>query len=57
MQRIDIYIGICVFVIMAVIVALMASVYWPYAVMFVVGCILVAIVAVLQEYFASRRKH
>lgn len=57
MQRIDVLIGIAVFIVFAVLVSIMVSVFWPYAVMFVVGCILVVIVAVVQESFTRRRKH
>ena len=54
MQRIDILIGIAVFFVFAVLVSIMVSVFWPYAVMFVGGCILVVIVAVVQELFNKR---
>lgn len=57
MQRIDVLIGIAVFIVFAVLVSIMVSVFWPYAVMFVGGCILVVIVAVVQESFTRRRKH
>lgn len=56
MKRIDVLIGIAVFVFLAVWISLLCSVCWPYGLMLLVGIILLAVVTVIQALIESHKR-